>query len=176
MSPRGRGRDAELAGVLGLRVRSCQARLVPRARGHCSRTRGFPLAAAGSGGARREHKDVQSCRSGHRAAIPLPQLLATHEATTYHAGVPHVPSCTPRPKLPWLPAPRHRLSSAPRQQEEGMWSSARGRLLRTNEPHDRPKHHLGWPSRAGRTLPSTQLLSPAPFPRGRAAPPPPAAT
>lgn len=100
MSPRGRGWDAELAGVPGLRARSCQARLVPRAWGHCSRTREFPLAAAGLGDAWGEHKDPSCPPPAHQ-----------------HPNCPgsrHSPSTTAWPEL------------SLGQQEEGMWSSARG--------------------------------------------------
>lgn len=58
-------------GLPGLGTRSCQATLAPGMRGHSARTREFP-AAAGSGDALGECKDVQSCCSSHGAAVPLP--------------------------------------------------------------------------------------------------------
>lgn len=94
-------------GLPGLGTRSCQATLAPGMRGHSARTREIP-AAAGSGDALGECKDVQSCCSNHGAAVPLP-IKSLHVMMGGHSGVPHVPPCTPRPhspkdrlELPWL--------------------------------------------------------------------------
>lgn len=104
MSPQGRGQDAgagrgwwriPVPRVAAARPGSHQEHWVtPQGR------RSF-LTAAGLGDAPGECKAVQSCCcSGHRAAIPLPQLLAAREATTKVtmgslmsplASSPHVP-------------------------------------------------------------------------------------
>lgn len=89
-------------------ARSCQVTLAPGTWGHSARTQELP-AAAGSGDALGiSCKDVQSCCSSHGAAVPLP-IKSLHVRMGGHCGVPHVPSCTPRPhspkdrfELPWL--------------------------------------------------------------------------
>lgn len=176
MSPRGRGWDAGAGrgwwGLPGLRARSCQARLVPNARGHSSRTQEFPT-AAGLGDAPGERKDVQSCCSGHRAAVPLPQPLAAHEATARHDGgdhgVPPVPSCTPRRH-----APKDRLELP------WLWAQAqyRGFTPRPALCHGEPEQLLWWPWCHGKHcglqhspgMAPYGEPSPAPQPRRMAAP------
>jgi len=153
MSPQERGWDAGAGrhrwALPGPRVCSCQVRLGPSERGHSSRTQEFPT-AAGSGDAPGDHKHVQSCCSGHGAAISLPQLLAAHETTARHdggdPGVPHVPLAHQDLTLPRTgsscPGSRHRLST-------------------TASPHAQPRAMVSLSSSMAATGPPDTLQSPA---------------
>lgn len=98
-SGKGMGRQSRhgLAENPGAACGSCQARLAPSARGHSSRTQELPYSCWCTRCFRRVPRCPELLCSGHRAALPLPQLLAAHEATVCHdggdRGVPHVPSC-----------------------------------------------------------------------------------